>query len=157
MNFEKVLRKNRKAISPVLATVILIAITLIAAIAVAGFVFGLFGTFTSTAQVQASVTSCVASGSGATAQETCSLVLTNSGNANTLITGVCSLTFGGSTYTATASATGTSTTTVPSGGSGTYQCQDAAGTGHSAGAGSQVTGAVILSNGGNALFSGTGS
>lgn len=32
-----------KAISPVLATVIIIAITLIAAIAIAGFVFDLFG------------------------------------------------------------------------------------------------------------------
>ena len=44
--------RKRKAISPVLATVILIAITLIAAIAVAGFVFGLFGSFTSSATVQ---------------------------------------------------------------------------------------------------------
>ena len=43
--------RSRKATSPVLATVILIAITLIAAIAISGFVVGLFGTLTSTAQV----------------------------------------------------------------------------------------------------------
>ncbi|HXX72938.1 MAG TPA: archaellin/type IV pilin N-terminal domain-containing protein, partial [Candidatus Acidoferrales bacterium] len=89
---------KRKAISPVLATVILIAITLIAAIAIAGFVFGLFGTFTSTAQVQASVTSCVQNAGG---DELCNLVLTNSGNANTATTGSCSLTFGGKTYAGT--------------------------------------------------------
>lgn len=39
--------KPRKGINPVAATVILIAITLTAAIAIAGFVFGLFGSFTS--------------------------------------------------------------------------------------------------------------
>ena len=38
--------KIRSGISPILATVILIAITLIAAVAIAGFVFGLFGSFT---------------------------------------------------------------------------------------------------------------
>ncbi|MEM3684998.1 MAG: type IV pilin N-terminal domain-containing protein [Conexivisphaerales archaeon] len=42
---------KKKAISPVIATVILIAITLIAAVAIGGFVFGLFGSFTSSAQV----------------------------------------------------------------------------------------------------------
>lgn len=36
----------RRGISPILATVILIAITLIAAVMIAAFVFGLFGTFT---------------------------------------------------------------------------------------------------------------
>ncbi len=45
---------GKKGISPVLATVILIAITLIAAIGIAGFVFGLFGSFTSTARVSVS-------------------------------------------------------------------------------------------------------
>ncbi|MEM3804287.1 MAG: type IV pilin N-terminal domain-containing protein [Conexivisphaerales archaeon] len=42
---------KKRAISPVIATVILIAITLIAAVAIGGFVFGLFGSFTSSAQV----------------------------------------------------------------------------------------------------------
>lgn len=42
---------KRRAVSPVIATVILIAITLIAAVAIAGFVFGLFSGFTSTPQV----------------------------------------------------------------------------------------------------------
>jgi len=149
MNFQKVQRKNRKAISPVLATVILIAITLIAAVAIAGFVFGLFGTFTSTAQVQASVTSCTAA-AGPVAPETCVVVLTNSGNANTQTTGSCSLTFSGATHTGT-TAIGTS---VPSGSSATVNCVAA---GVFAPAGVQVTGSIILNNGGNALFSATAS
>ena len=40
-------RKRRAGVSAVLATVILIAITLVAALAAAGFVFGVIGTFTS--------------------------------------------------------------------------------------------------------------
>jgi len=43
------LPSRRKAISPILATVILIAITLIAAVAIATFVFGIFGSSASPA------------------------------------------------------------------------------------------------------------
>ena len=146
MNFAKVQKKNRKAISPVLATVILIAITLIAAIAIAGFVFGLFGTFTSTAQVQASVTQCV---SVAGPHEQCTLVLTNSGNANTQTTASCSLTYLGGTSTGTVTNGGTIAPGTPLTG---VLCTSAGG---AAGAGVQVTGSVILANGGNALFSAT--
>jgi flagellin-like protein len=148
MNFQRVQKKNRKAISPVLATVILIAITLIAAIAIAGFVFGLFGTFTSTAQVQASVTNCTYAGTIVT----CNLVLTNSGNANTAATGSCSLTYGGATYAAS-----TAATTITAGKSAPVACATAAGTAPDPTAGVQITGSVILANGGNALFSATAS
>src|SRR5215471_8647997 len=77
MNFQKFTKQKKKAISPVLATVILIAITLIAAIAIAGFVFGLFGTFTTTAQVSASSVTCTHAGVGAS---NCVIVLSNTGN-----------------------------------------------------------------------------
>jgi len=140
--------KRRRAISPVLATVILIAITLIAAIAIAGFVFGLFGTFTSTARVQASVTSCAQAAGAPPQDEVCNLILTNSGNANTATTGSCSLTFAGHTYTGT-----TAVVTVTSGTSAAAVCT--AGTAADPGTGAQVTGSVILANGGNALFSAT--
>ena len=146
MNFQRVQRKNRKAISPVLATVILIAITLIAAVAIAGFVFGLFGTFTSTARVQASVTSC----SYAAGVETCNIVLTNSGNANTYPTASCSLTYKGATYGGATAPSG-SANPVPSGSTLAVTC--AVTTATSAGAGTQVTGSIIMGNGGNALFS----
>ena len=103
-----------------------------------------------TAQVQASVTSCVADG---TTGEICNLVLTNSGNANVLPTGSCSLTYGGRTWSGT-----TATTVLAAGSSGSYACTSNGGTGQgSAVVGSQVTGSVILSNGGNALFSATAS
>ena len=140
---------KRKAISPVLATVILIAITLIAAIAIAGFVFGLFGTFTSTARVQASVTSCV---QVAGPLEQCNILLTNSGNANTATTGSCSITFGGTTHAGTIASGGTITAGSTLAG---VTCTNTAG--GAATAGSQITGSVILTNGGNALFSASAS
>ncbi|MGD0318913.1 MAG: archaellin/type IV pilin N-terminal domain-containing protein [Nitrososphaerales archaeon] len=78
--------KKRKAISPVLATVILIAITLIAAIAVAGFVFGLFGTFTSSATLtinSATVSCTVPTLAGVS---TCTMDVVNTGSGSTSIT-----------------------------------------------------------------------
>jgi len=154
MNFQKVQRKNRKAISPVLATVILIAITLIAAVAIAGFVFGLFGSFTSTAQVQASVTNCSYTGTSPTGTEACNLVLTNSGSANTMATASCSLTYGGSTHIGTTSGAAY-TTGIPAGQTALAICTGAAGAAPTVGA--QISGSVILTNGGNALFSATAS
>ena len=147
MNFEKVLRKNRKAISPVLATVILIAITLIAAVAIAGFVFGLFGTFTKTASVSLGAASCV------DATAVCTMSWTNTGNAATTLPGTCSLTYGGATYQGAAAFTaGTSFT---SGGSGSLTCTANAVV-VAIPAGGAVSGQVALGNGGSALFSGTG-
>jgi len=89
--------KHRRAISPVLATVILIAITLIAAIAIAGFVFGLFGTFTSGQNMQLSTQACYASGNGKSSNSTtffvlnpypggCILAITNTGGSSGSIT-----------------------------------------------------------------------
>jgi len=83
--------RRRRAISPVLATVILIAITLIAAIAIAGFVFGLFGTFTSSANLQLSVVSCTHGIAGNVAGSGyCELAVTNTGGSSGSITG-CSI------------------------------------------------------------------
>jgi len=138
---------KRKAISPVLATVILIAITLIAAVAIAGFVFGLFGTFTATARVQASVTSCAWNGTN----EVCTLILTNSGNANTATTASCRLTYLGVGYSGTVANGGTVTAGAALNG---VTCTGGT---VAAGSGAQVTGSVILTNGGNALFSATAS
>jgi flagellin-like protein len=92
-------RTRRKAISPVLATVILIAITLIAATAIAGFVFGLFGSFTSSAQVsavQASLPSTIVSPAGLTVQN----MGTSNADADNL-----TLTYGGVTCAPTITAT----------------------------------------------------
>ena len=110
------------------------------------------GVFVGTAQVQASVTSCTAA-AGPSAPETCELVLTNSGNASVAVTASCSLTFGGHTYSGTTSAQ----PTIPAGGSASLNCVGPNAAGAFATPGIQVTGAVILANGGNALFSATAS
>ena len=143
MNFEKVQRKNRKAISPVLATVILIAITLIAAIAIAGFVFGLFGSFTSSATVsvvQASLPHGVVSAAGLTAQ--------NTGTSNTIANSV-TLTYGGVTCAPTATAT-----TITAGQGAIAVPSTALGTCAAGNAGEAFTGNIALSNGGQVPFSG---
>ena len=136
-------KRSHQAISPVLATVILIAITLIAAVAIAGFVFGLFGTFTKTAQVQAAAVACSAAG------KDCVLSLINSGTASTQ-TGGCTIAYGGSTYAGTLSGGGT----VTAGGSLPVTCTapalSPAGT-----PGAPVTGSVYLANGGTIYFSGS--
>jgi len=137
---------KRKAISPVLATVILIAITLIAAIAIAGFVFGLFGTFTKTATVVGSTVSCT------DAHGVCVIDLTNTGNANAATTGVCSETYGGVTYAGTITAGGG---TITAGGAAVpATCSPTAAV--ALGSGALVTGSISLSNGGSVLFTGSG-
>jgi len=138
---------KRKAISPVLATVILIAITLIAAIAIAGFVFGLFGSFTKTAQVSGSVTSCV----WTSPHEVCTLSLINSGSSNT-VANSCTMTYGGVTATGTVAAVSPSTTLTLTAGTTSYiSCTGGAA---AAGAGNTVTGAVATANGGSVPFTG---
>jgi flagellin-like protein len=143
----KIVNKGkRKAISPVLATVILIAITLIAAVAIAGFVFGLFGSFTSSAQVSAQVTSCTY----AATNNVCNVVLTNSGTSNTVATS-CSINIGGAAKIGavsgvtliSASSTAAAICTVnPAGGSAAQTV------------GSQAVGSFGLSNGASVPFSG---
>jgi len=141
---------KRKAISPVLATVILIAITLIAAIAIAGFVFGLFGSFTATAQISASAVSC----NNTTGE--CQILLTNTGNAAAK-PNACSFSGNVAGVGAMGTTKGPPPTVAPlsiaGGSSETIYCQDVGLAG--AGSGIAVSGQVSLSNGGSILFSGT--
>jgi len=141
---------KRKAISPVLATVVLIAMTLISAIAVSGFVFGLFGTFTSTAQVQAQFTSCNGAGN------TCTLTLYNSGTSNVSIfttAGCATVNYGGTTAQAASCAGAGGKTTVPAGGSLVVTIT-APGNFNEV-SGTQLSGSVLLGNSAEALFAGT--
>jgi flagellin-like protein len=148
MNVEKF--RKKKAISPILATVILIAITLIAAVAIAGFVFGLFGSFTASARVSVISANC-AIGPIAAPTYICSLSFSNTGNAATTITG-CSFTgaggglgtldplsipiAAGATESGTCTAGVTLIALAPS-------------------AGTSVSGSASLGNGGSALFAAT--
>jgi archaeal type IV pilus assembly protein PilA len=158
MNFEKVRKQKRKAISPVLATVILIAITLIAAVAIAGFVFGLFGSFTSSATIQGAGSYLQANAGGNTAPIviTCaagvdpgtadSFDLHNSGTANAAISSI-TLTYGGSSYTAAPAGV----TSVTAGGDLTCVVTNYVGV---SSAGEAWTGNVVF-NSGQAAISGT--
>jgi flagellin-like protein len=156
--------ERRKAISPIIATVILIAITLIAAIAIAGFVFGLFGSFSASAQVSASSsiasTQATAAGQANFACQTTAptgsyILLTNSGTgaANALSV---SVTAGGVTKTVPIGATAC----VMSAAGGTtpdeYVTLTGLGfTGTQGASGVPYTGSVTLSNGAAVSFSGT--
>jgi flagellin-like protein len=135
---------KRNGITPVLATVILIAITLVAAVGIGGFVFGLFGTFTSTAKVSAGTVTC----SGT--PEVCTVALQNIGSGNTAITGVCTLNFGGGRYLGTAAMVSGS---LNAGSSGTVTCTGPAG--QHALSGTQITGYMTLGDGAEVLFDGT--
>jgi len=89
---------RRRAISPIIATVLIIAVTLIAAVAIGGFVFGIFGSASSSAQVAVTSQNLVAADllvANTAAAPTCSvtgaaddLTLTNTGTAATSVTGV---------------------------------------------------------------------
>jgi FlaG/FlaF family flagellin (archaellin) len=131
-------------IGQILATVILIAITLIAAIAVAGFVFGLFGTFTSSATVQGSVTTCTG-----TTNAVCTVVLSNTGSATAAVTG-CELSLGGANAVG---AYATVSGSINAGKSGTFTCM-VTGTGENT-VGSTAIGSFTLSNGATVSFAGT--
>jgi len=134
---------KRKGISPILATVILIAITIVAATSIAGFVFGLLGTFSSSATVSATPVSC----SGT--PESCILFASNTGTGSTAITGFCQLTFGGLSYQGTAALVSGS---LNGGNTARISCTSNTALSHAA-AGSQVTGSFTIGNGAEVLFS----
>ena len=145
MNLEKVQRKNRKAISPVLATVILIAITLIAAIAIAGFVFGLFGSFTSSAQISAVAVTCSDS------TGLCKVNLQNTGSANATPT-ACSVQLSGISTLGT-TANGNDFKAVTAGG-GAIANTCGVGAGLTQAIGSTAQGSFTMSNGASVPFTG---
>jgi len=161
---------GRKAISPIIATVLIIAVTLIAAVAIGGFVFGIFGSSSNSAQVavtgqnllSASLAGAAGGGSPtcATGSATNSITLSNTGTAAASATSV-AITYAGVVTTFTI--TGTCNVT-PAG-----QVGGAAGNGNPLtvsfiaadhiGAGATVgqvySGTVTMSNGAVLIFTGT--
>ena len=123
----------KKGISPVIATIILIAITIVIAIAVAGWVFGLFGSYSRTQAVTivASASSCNPNG--------CNIMVSNQGGS--AIT-VVSASVDGQTVP-TNSITGG--TVIPAGASSTVVIHFPSGTSYTAGQTVQVQ--LGLSNG----------
>jgi len=155
---------GRKAISPIIATVLIIAVTLIAAVAIGGFVFGIFGSSSNSAQVQvtgiALVGATLAGGSNS-ATPTCatgasanSITLTNTGTAAASATSL-SITYGGAVYTF--AITGACTVTPAGKASGNPLTLAMAATDLVTGAasGASFTGTVTMSNGAILIFAGT--
>jgi archaeal type IV pilus assembly protein PilA len=137
--------RERKAISPIIATVLIIAVTLIAAVAIAGFVFGIFSSGASTAQVAVTAISCSSSGNA------CIMTLTNTGNAVTNPGGTGVITYAGVSQPLTT----TTTSNIPAGG-GNLQVTYSMGAPATAPvAGQQYTGYVALANGEQVQFAGT--
>jgi len=79
----RTLGKAKKGISPVIATIILIAITIVIAIAVAAWVFGLFKSYSGTNAV--TVVSGLSSCSSSNSQ--CTIVLSNQGGNSVTVIG----------------------------------------------------------------------
>ena len=151
-------KQRRRAISPVIATVILIAITLIAAVAIGGFVFGLFGSFTSSAQVSEVSISFTATKTYG------NLTLSNSGTSSTsALSGT--IKFGGVTYPFSSLQTSTGSTC-----SSSVPCTVTAGTTTTIGivlatapsadnpagtSGETFTGTIVMANGASVPITGT--
>jgi len=155
---------QRKAISPIIATVLIIAVTLIAAVAIGGFVFGIFGTASQSAQVSVTNTALLGTDftAAGTATYTCktaataglTLTLTNIGTAGATVTGA-TITWAG----ANNAFTDATTCTVGAAGSATATTYivftSPALVTIAAVSGQTYSGTVTLSNGAALLFTGT--
>jgi len=149
-------KNQRKGISPIIATLTLVAITLVAAVAIGGFVFGVFGSQTSTPQVSVTYVYIPSTVENSTLTVTANqteagdnygvIMVQNVGAANVGISGV-SLTYAGSTAYAPLTSV-----TLESGKTQTIYITSLP---QEAVAGQQFTGAVILSNGVQVPFTGT--
>jgi flagellin-like protein len=73
---------KRRALSPILAEVMLIAITLIAGVALTGFVFGTLGSYTSNSLATVSSAACVSSGDNVVY---CAITASNMGGGTTAV------------------------------------------------------------------------
>jgi hypothetical protein len=139
------MEKRRLGISPIVATVLIVAATLIAFAAVAGYVFGILGSGSSTANVSVvsvSINSGLASGSAV-------VTLTNTGTAGTSATGITI------TYSGTTCSLGVAGNTQVNSGSTTVFVNNGAGTCVASTTSTPFTGYVSMSNGEEATFAGT--
>jgi hypothetical protein len=129
--------RKRIGLSEVIVTLFLIVVVIVSSVMVAGFLFGIMGTYAASPEVAASVTSCSPSVSG----EVCTIHLTNIGASNVATTGSC---YEGSKQGLVASGG-----TVPAGGALTVSCSVA---GVKVSSGDLVVGSVALGNGAPVYF-----
>ena len=158
-------RYSRRAISPIVATVLIVAVTLVASVAIAGFVFGIFSSQGNTAQVSVTVVN-LRNGdflaAGTTSTFTCGaaaasyITIANAGTAGTSAVAA-TVTWAGATNSF--SLTATSTCAVGAQGSAAGSTQSllfptTSKTTVNAAQGQAITGTVTLANGAVLLFSG---
>jgi len=136
---------RRHAISPIVATVLIVAATLIAFAAVAGYVFGILGSGSSTANI--SVVS-VSIGHAMTTGLAV-ITLTNTGTAGTSATGITV------TYSGTTCSLGVAGVTPVNSGATTVYVNNGVGTCVASTTSTPFTGYVSMSNGEEATFAGT--
>ena len=130
--------------SPLVAEITLIAVVLIATVIMASFTFGLFSLYYSPPEVAVQGATCSTAGNSTT----CQLTLTNMGAQDASTTGSCSMSMG-----TEVSGLVFNGGIVPAGGSLTnVQC---VAHGVDPSPGSQVAGALSLTNGGTAFFVGS--
>jgi flagellin-like protein len=156
--------RDKRAISPIIATVLIIAVTLIASVAIGGFVFGIFAQGQNSAQVAVTGTALIAAlftAANAGTTFTCAtssslayLTLTNTGSGSTSVASV-SLSWAGGNTAYTLSGT----CNIGASGSSTSTSYIIFGIfthiSPSATAGQSYTGTVTLSNGAQLLLTGT--
>jgi len=160
---------DRKAISPIIATVLIIAVTLIASVAIGGFVFGIFGQSQNSALVAVTGTSLLAADFAAnpvptifscvTATPTIPyLTVTNTGSGSATIASV-AITWAG---TNNAFSAGGACNIGASGTTSSTSYLDFAAASHltatgamNAVSGQSYTGTITLTNGAQLLFTGT--
>jgi hypothetical protein len=140
VRFERRLRGSRKAVSPVLAELLLIVVALIAGVLVGSFGFQLIGIAAHPAEVTAQLNSCAPTGSNVT----CSLTLANVGASNVGTSSLCAVGSAGGDLV--------SGGTVPAG--GTLQVDCSVDGMSAAPQGILVTGWIALSNGADVYFAG---
>ena len=159
-------RRRARAISPIVATVLIVAVTLVASVAIAGFIFGIFSTTADSAQVAvtANILKQADEGGAAATSFTCGAVgtftsyatLTNTGTAQTSVTSM-TITWAGqsNTFTVSGSCTvgaagsATATQNLLIGKTGTLYYLATAPT-----VGGTYTGTVTLASGATVLFTG---
>ena len=140
MRLRRRLQGSRRAVSPVLAELLLIVVSVITGLLVGSFGFQLIGTAAHPAEVSAQLNSCAPSGSNVT----CSLTLANVGGSNVDTTSLCAVGSSGGNLV--------SGGTVPAGGTLQVDCSVA---GMSAAhLGVLVTGWIALTNGADVFFAG---
>ena len=137
--------KRRRAVSVIVAELMMVAVVLIVAVILAGFVYGTMAGYIPPAEVAAQATLC----SSSSGSSVCQFILTNLGPRTVNTDGLCTMTVGGSSVAGVLQNGGT---VPPNGSLNSAECVVSGG---QAVSGSTVGGTISLSNGAQVYYAGT--